>query len=131
MKTLLIALAALLLAATTGYAASLTLTWRDNSTNESAFIVERSLEGESWSQLDIVPPDITSYTDATLEVGQTYYYRVRAVNEYGYSGYTNVASGQAKGTPADPSAIGVEPAAPTLRITVREDGTISIEPIAK
>lgn len=122
---------ATLLVATTSYAASLTLTWRDNSTNEAAFAVERSTDGVAFAEIAILPPDSTTYTDAALEVGATYHYRVRAVNEYGYSGYTNVASGEARGAPSSPSGIGIEPAAPTLRITVREDGTISIEPIAK
>jgi fibronectin type 3 domain-containing protein len=117
--------------ASTVSAQAIRLTWLDNSDNESAFTVERSEDGVTFAEVAVLPADTITYTDAALEIGATYYYRVRAVNEHGYSGYTNIASGEARGAPSDPSAIGIEPAAATLRITVREDGTISIEPIAK
>lgn len=128
MKTRILILAAASFAAALS-AAQLTLNWRDNSDNEAAFQVERSPDGVAWAEIAVLPPDSTTYTDATLETGQTYFYRVRAANEYGFSGYTNVASAIANGPPSAPDAPVLSPASPTLRITVRADGTISIEPI--
>jgi hypothetical protein len=54
------------------------LTWIDNSTHESQFIVERSLDSETFSELVTLPSGTTNYTDFTVQKGIPYYYRVRA-----------------------------------------------------
>jgi hypothetical protein len=67
------------------------LTWIDNSTNEDGFKIERSLNSQfgPWSEVASTTVDVTSYNDTGLTVNQTYYYRVRAFNSGGNSGYTN------------------------------------------
>lgn len=125
----LILFSLILLTPLAAHAASINLTWQDNSDNEDAFTVERSTDGEVFAEVATVPADTTAYTDDGLQTGATYYYRVRALNEYGYSGYTNVAAGTAKGVPADPSGLEAAAPSPTLRITVRDDGSIVTENI--
>ena len=66
------------------------LNWQDNSDNEQGFSVERSTDGINFAEIDTVSSNVAWYTDATVESGTTYYYRVRAFNEAGYSGYSNV-----------------------------------------
>ncbi|MFA6422196.1 MAG: C1 family peptidase [Candidatus Buchananbacteria bacterium] len=71
------------------------LTWTDWSSNEDGFKVERaaSLSGP-FSEIAVIPTPHTatvSYVDAGLSAG-IYYYRVRAYNTAGNSGYTNIAS---------------------------------------
>ena len=82
--------------ATTG---SLTLTWADNSSNESGFKIERSTSASSgFAQIATVGADVTTYTNAGLSASTLYYYRVRAYNTVGDSAYSNTASGQTLAT---------------------------------
>jgi hypothetical protein len=68
------------------------LAWTDNSNNESGFKIERSPNGTSgWMQIDTVGVGVSTYSDVGLSAGTTYFYRVRAYNPYGNSGYSNVA----------------------------------------
>jgi hypothetical protein len=74
--------------------AQLTLTWQDNSTNETNFGVERKTgTGGTYAQIALVSANITSYVDTSVTIGVTYCYRVRAVNSAGASAYTNEACG--------------------------------------
>ncbi len=75
------------------------LTWLDNSDDETLFYIERSTNGTDFSELDTVDADETSYTDTTVNASTTYWYRVRAGNPFGYSGYSNTANDT---TPACP-----------------------------
>lgn len=78
------------------HAAQLTLTWADNATNEDGFAVERSTDGTgTFTPIATLSPDLTSYTDATVDAGAAYCYRVRAFNGAGYSDYANVACASA------------------------------------
>ncbi len=71
---------------------SVQLSWKDVSKNESGFEIERSLDGVSFAKVG----EVAANTIQFLEVGLTqltpYYYRVRAVNAVGNSGYSNVVS---------------------------------------
>ncbi len=87
------------LAATTMSSSQINLSWLDNSTNESSFRVERSLNNVNFSQIATPGADATAYSDAGLDAGTTYYYRVRAGNAGGDSPYSNVA--QAATTPSE------------------------------
>ncbi|HXG54702.1 MAG TPA: hypothetical protein VNJ03_04925 [Vicinamibacterales bacterium] len=69
------------------------LAWADNSSNETAFIIERSASlSDSFVELATVGANVTTYTDATVVKKTTYFYRVRAANGGARSAYTNVAS---------------------------------------
>jgi hypothetical protein len=68
------------------------LDWQDNSDNEDGFSVERSVNGIDFSEIVTTSENVYWYTDYNVATGTTYYYQVRAFNEVGYSGYTNVAS---------------------------------------
>lgn len=68
------------------------LNWTDYASNESQFQVERSPTGSSYASIGSVGANIKTLTDSGLAVGSTYWYRVRAVNAAGASGYSNVAS---------------------------------------
>ncbi|MFA5717052.1 MAG: multicopper oxidase domain-containing protein [Desulfobulbaceae bacterium] len=72
------------------------LTWTDNATNESGFVIERSDNGGVFSVLATVGPKnntgSVSYADTTVLAGNTYQYRVAAVNAAGLSPYSNTVS---------------------------------------
>ena len=77
-------------------ASQIRLTWSQNSSNETGFRIERSINSSSWSEIGTVGSDVTSYTDVTVSSLTTYYYRVQAYNGSGNSVYSNVASARTK-----------------------------------
>lgn len=87
-----IALSVVVAIASASDAASLNLEWTDNSDNEVGFEVERSADGATYGRIGVVGSDTVSFQDASGEPGKEYWYRVRAYNEYGYSGYTNIVN---------------------------------------
>ncbi len=84
------------------------LTWTDNADNEASFRIERGTNGINFNEIDSVGANITAYSDTTAAENTTYYYRVKARNSAGDSGYTNVDSATTPVCPPEP------PAAPTL-----------------
>jgi hypothetical protein len=88
------------------------LTWKDNATDESSFVVERSTNASFTSPTLIdVANDRTSYSDTGLSASTQYWYRLRARNAVGYSAYSNTASASTNATaPTTP------PAAPTTLV---------------
>jgi hypothetical protein len=72
---------------------SVRLDWQDNADNETGFRIERRLGGGSFSDIgQAVPPDATQLQIGSLQPGTTYTFRVRAINEIGNSGYSNLVT---------------------------------------
>jgi hypothetical protein len=70
----------LVLGASSAQAASYVLTWADTATGESAWQVQRKVEGGSYSQVGSdQAANTTTYTDSTAADGTSYRYRVRAI----------------------------------------------------
>jgi hypothetical protein len=85
------------LTVTSGGKGSAGLSWADNSSNEESFAIERSTTmSGGYIQVATVAANVRSYTDNTLFRKTTYFYRVRAANSGGKSGYSNVASVKTK-----------------------------------
>ncbi len=81
------------LMATADSQTEITLAWADNSGDESGFKIERSPDGiGSWSQVDAVGANVETWTDDGLNANELWYYRVRAWNGDGDSGYSNTAN---------------------------------------
>ena len=81
------------------------LSWRDNSSSEIVFRIERSPDGASWSEITIVPADTTTYSDFGLAALTTYFYRVRATGPSADTPYSDTASattGSSRVTPGVP-----------------------------
>jgi pectate lyase len=96
------------LAATAISGSQINLGWSDNSNNEDGFKIERSTDGVNFTQIATVGANVTSYPNTGLAAATTYYYRVRAYNAGGDSGYSNTASATtlAAQPPAAPSNLG-------------------------
>ena len=93
MKTFL-TLLFLLLLATAANAATVTLTWTDNSTDETGFSLERRLRSDpvgAYKEIATTGANVTSIDDATVVNNTQYCYRVRAFNPAAKSDYTNEA----------------------------------------
>ncbi|HET9570611.1 MAG TPA: discoidin domain-containing protein [Bacteroidales bacterium] len=67
------------------------LTWKDNSANETAFRIERSVNQTTWEFLTTVSANATNYIDTNIDSQLNYFYRVKAENGSSYSDYTRVA----------------------------------------
>jgi CSLREA domain-containing protein len=77
----------------TGANQKITLTWIDNATNETQFVIQRSIGStNNWTVLVTLPANTTTFVDTPLERQRTYYYRVRAKNDAGGSSFSNVVS---------------------------------------
>lgn len=72
------------------------LTWLDNSTNESGFLIERSLDGINFTQVAMVAPNTKTWSATGLLANTRYYFRIRAWNSGGNSAYSNIANAKTK-----------------------------------
>lgn len=75
-------------------AATIELSWSDNSTDETGFIVERRLRTDpvsAYKELARVGANVTATDDATAAVNTQYCYRVRAFNPSAMSEFSNEA----------------------------------------
>jgi hypothetical protein len=60
------------------------LDWRDNSSNETSFIAQRSpLASGAWASIATLPAGTTQYQNTGLRSDTRYWYRVRACNTAG------------------------------------------------
>lgn len=69
-----------------------TLTWNDNSITETSFVVQRTTNGTTWTDVGTLPSPLAvanthgtrTLTDATSSPTTPYLYRVAALNTVGY-----------------------------------------------
>jgi len=83
------------------------LTWESPSTSAtqpvSAVLIERSVDGGAWSQIESVSGTSTSYNDTSTSADHSYAYRIRSQNSEGESDY--VTSGTTYNTPSAPAGV--------------------------
>lgn len=93
------------LTATAASSSQINLSWTDNASTEQGFKIERKTgAGGTWSQVDTVGANMTSYQSTGLTASTTYYFRVRAYNSTGDSSYSNEANATTQAVPAVPAA---------------------------
>ncbi len=81
------------LTATAASKTQINLSWVDNSSDETGFKIERSTSATSgFTQIGTTGAGTTTFQSTGLTGNTTYYYRVRATNANGDSGYSNTAS---------------------------------------
>jgi len=68
----------------------ITLTWNDNSDNESGFKVYMKYAGGSYSLITTTAANVETYAKTGLSASTKYYFYVRAYNSHITSGYSNV-----------------------------------------
>jgi fibronectin type 3 domain-containing protein len=93
------------LTATAAGSSVINLAWTDNSTDETSFVLQRSLsEGSGFTTIATLPANTTTYVNSGLTGSTTYYYRVQAANAAGSSAWSNTANATTTGgLPAAPS----------------------------
>ncbi len=66
------------------------LQWKDNSGTETAFLLERSKNSnENYTEIAQIPANTNYYTDTNLTPFRSYFYRVRATNDFENTDYSN------------------------------------------
>jgi hypothetical protein len=82
---------------------AISLTWTDNSNNETGFKIERSTDGVTFTQITVTAADVATFSDTGLIAATRYYYRIRATNSGGDSSYTSIVNATTLGVPNAPS----------------------------
>jgi hypothetical protein len=76
------------------------LTWIDNTTAETNYLVEFSADGQTWTKIAVLGRNVKTYTHRRLVRRTTYYYRVRAMSTAtapsSYSAYSTVVAATTK-----------------------------------
>ena len=92
------------LAATAASASSITLTWTDNASAETAQVLQRSTDAAFTAPVSIpLGANVESYSDTGRSAGTTYWYRVRAVDASDDSAWSATASATTPSAPAPAS----------------------------
>ncbi len=86
------------------------LNWQDNSNNEDGFRIERGLtQAGPFSLIDLKPENSNTCVNAGLQPRTAYYYRIKAYNSGGESGYSGVASTTTLSSAASPRICSFNP----------------------
>lgn len=79
------------LTVTTMSATRIDLKWTDTSNNEVGFRIERSPDGNTFTEIATVGENATAYSNTGLTCNTFYHYRVRSFNTAGNSAFSNNA----------------------------------------
>ncbi len=83
------------LSATAVSTSQVDLSWTDNAGDETAYRVERSLDGTTgWNLIVSLPANTTTYSNTALSCAENYYYRVQAYRSFDQTNslYSNLAN---------------------------------------
>lgn len=107
------------LAATAASDTAIDLAWEAGGDGAATFAVERGEDAVTFAEIDTTAGDTTEYSDTGLDPETEYTYRVRALNQAGYSAYSDTDSATTEMA---------APAAPTgLAATATSDTTIDLD----
>jgi uncharacterized protein (TIGR02145 family) len=77
------------------------LTWKDNSTNETGFKIERKTDAGNFTEIGTIALDVTTFSDKTVDLNTNYTYRVLSFNQVGKSiSYSNEVTIKTLNVPA-------------------------------
>ncbi len=81
----------------------LNLSWTDNTSNETAFVLERSDNNDTFSVIAVLAPNTITYADTGLNANSDYYYRIKAATATDTSAYTPVITAHTPPVPGYPT----------------------------
>ncbi|MBC7847905.1 MAG: T9SS type A sorting domain-containing protein [Flavobacterium sp.] len=103
------------------------LNWKDNSDNETNFVIERSTDGTSFTQIAQVAANVITYTDNNLTPNTKYYYRVKALTATESSSYGDVNSVTTPAIPSAPTKAAAPTPATGLNTAELINGTLTLK----
>ncbi len=93
------------LAATATAYNKISLTWTDNSNNETGFeIVRSATSGGTYVPVGTAQAEATSFVDSGLTASKAYFYKIRAINNGGESNFTATVNATTPAMPLTPPA---------------------------
>ena len=96
----------------------------DNASNETAYYVERAVNGGAFLPLATLGANVTTFVDTTGLPATTYDYRVYALNSIGSSLYSNTATVVVPAAPAAPTNLTATLlSGPRVSVTFRDNAT--------
>jgi hypothetical protein len=102
------------------------LSWSDNASNETGYLVERATGTGAFGQVASIAAGSTSYSSTGLTAATSYSFRVRATNAVGNSAYSNTATATTtNGTSNSISGKFTPPAGKTLMIIGQDLGSVT------
>ena len=103
------------------------VTW-DDTGNESSYSLERRPTGTGgWTEIATPTMNVTSYDDKLGATGETFDYRVSAVNAVGASAPSNVGTAKAPDTGKDNKSPSIQITAPSNGATVSGSVKVTME----
>lgn len=111
-------------------ATSIDVSWKDNSSFEDGYAIERAVDGPSitFSEIATVGANVTTVHDATVVSDRRYYYRVRAKRDGGYSSDSPWLPAAAASTaPGAPANVDARPNGSTAADVVWNAGSVTAE----
>lgn len=76
---------------------TITISWQDNSQNESGFIIaRRKIDEIAFTYIDTVATDVLTYQEVGLTPDNFYLYKVCAYNSFGVSDFTNTVTARTR-----------------------------------
>lgn len=100
---------------------AIALDWLDNATNDAGYSILRSTDRTNFSEIARLGTGVTSYTDANVTTGTTYYYQVQAYNVAGNSAPASASIAFVKLT------LAATPAANVPKVTLQWNDPLSNE----
>jgi hypothetical protein len=112
--------------ATASAANTLTLRWTDNANNENGFLLQRSTNRTTWTQILDGTSNTILFNDTGLNAGATYYYRVCAYNGSGASSWSEIATGVVRAAlPAAPTQLKAVPLSSSQMLLTWKDNAFN------
>ena len=111
------------LVATISGATKVDLTWVDNGTDETETHVERAITPDFADTVHFIfAPNVTSFSDTTVVLGQTYFYRTHTINAAGPSLWSSVVQ-VSLAIPASPAGLTATASANAVTVAWTDNST--------
>lgn len=101
--------------------------WKDNSDNETNFVIERSIDGITFAQIAEVAANVTTYTDNSLVPNTKYFYRVKAITGNDSSSYSDINSVVTPAIPSAPAKAATPTPATGMNAVELTNGTLALK----
>lgn len=83
---------------------AITISWKDNSDNETGFVIEKSTDNSTFTKAGEVGENVTTFTASDLDENTTYYFRIKTIGDGVESDYSTTLKSRTVDEPFKPNA---------------------------